>query len=160
MIAQRCGDDETERARLCLALTCGLPGAGKTSLCRALLAYGTPKISVGHICFDDFLQCEPSESHERGEKDGPAFKVIAAPLVMHAFHKSSNNTRRDGMLTLQQCSRPAGKRRLSFSSSACWRMNREIISSTPSYLLMTTCTIGTFHIHSSASSSLCSPSCL
>ncbi len=92
MVTQRCGVDETERARLCLALTCGLPGAGKTSLCKALLAYSTPDILVRHICFDDFLQCEPSESHERDENDGAAFKVVAAPLVMHTFYASSNGT--------------------------------------------------------------------
>ena len=163
MIAQRCGIDETERARICLALTCGLPGAGKTFLCKALLAYGTPDILVRHICVDDFLQCEPSDSHEREENDGAAFKVVAAPILMHAFYASSNDTGQDDMLTLQQCGRPPGKMCLSFSSSACWIMDREVISSTPSYLLMTTCIIGkacTFHVHSFAISSLCSPSCL
>jgi len=42
-------------ADVCVALVCGLPGAGKTTLCKGLLQTVRHQIQVKHICFDDFL---------------------------------------------------------------------------------------------------------
>lgn len=47
-------------SRTALVVLCGLPGAGKTSLCRALAAHMETeqncKIACNHVCFDDVLQ--------------------------------------------------------------------------------------------------------
>ncbi|CAL5220777.1 g2843 [Coccomyxa viridis] len=60
MISDTC-NDQAQNARICLALTCGLPGAGKTSLCNALSAYSKPDVLVRHICFDDIIEFDPKD---------------------------------------------------------------------------------------------------
>ena len=60
---------------MCLALTCGLPGAGKTSLCNALSAYSKSDLVVRHICFDDVIECDAKDEGMDFTNAG-TFKVI------------------------------------------------------------------------------------
>ena len=60
------------KARLCLAVTCGLPGAGKTTLCKALLGISHANVMVRHISFDDFLQ---TKLPEKENNDVTAFQA-------------------------------------------------------------------------------------
>ena len=48
---------ERAAARQCIAVLCGLPGAGKTTFCRNLVrSCATPDVSVTHLYFDAILQ--------------------------------------------------------------------------------------------------------
>ena len=49
--------NERTAARQCIAVLCGLPGAGKTTLCRNLMrSCAMPNVSVIHLCFDAILR--------------------------------------------------------------------------------------------------------
>ena len=70
------------KARLCLAVTCGLPGAGKTSLCKALLGVSHANVIVKHICYDDFMQAKLSWEEEN---DVTAFQA-STPVLLCILH--------------------------------------------------------------------------
>ncbi len=81
MISDTC-NDQAQNARICLALTCGLPGAGKTSLCNALSAYSKPDVLVRHICFDDIIEFDPKDEGNDFTISG-TFKVSQDDAALH-----------------------------------------------------------------------------
>lgn len=82
------GDDlEVGKARICLAVTCGLPGAGKTSLCRALSARSGANTLVRHVCFDDYLHTSHAMTDHDFEEDATAFKA-GTPLIQLSSYMS------------------------------------------------------------------------
>ena len=95
----------TDRADACLALTCGLPGAGKTSLCKALSASSSSGISVRHVCFDDKIEIDFTTS-EGKDAHATLFKVISLDAALHALCHDRLCLE---AITLSSCGRPAGR---------------------------------------------------
>ncbi len=131
MILNPC-NDQAQRARVCLALTCGLPGAGKTSLCNAISAYSKPDLLVRHICFDNIIEVDPKDEVQDFTNAG-TFKVKHA--MQHCMMKthSCNSVEQIRLQTRWHFCRPIGTRLYSRSSSACWRagLQRMLIKGPP-----------------------------
>lgn len=73
--------DATERSDVCIAALCGLPGAGKTTLCRALLQTAKHGIQIKHISFDGFLRDHSSNFTKWDDEAAASWKVSGiAPL--------------------------------------------------------------------------------
>ena len=97
---------QADRARVCLALTCGLPGAGKTSVCKAILASSKSDVLVRHICFDDTIEVDPSEDVSRDMTNATTFKVIKMTQICNLTMTMPHGT----AMTQWVCRRLAGSR--------------------------------------------------
>ena len=98
--------NQAERARVCLALTCGLPGAGKTSLCKAILAFSESDVLIRHICFDDTVVFDPSNNESTYLTNATTFKVIKLCSFASYCHRMLYDT----AMKQWVCRRPAGNK--------------------------------------------------
>lgn len=67
--------DATERSGVCVAALCGLPGAGKTTLCKALLQTAQHGIQVQHIEYDELMRDHPGTFPKWDDTVAASWKV-------------------------------------------------------------------------------------
>ena len=72
---------EPERVDVCIAALCGLPGAGKTTLCKGLLQTARHHLEIQHISFDESLSAALSDHQKFDDDAASIFKVLA----VHSF---------------------------------------------------------------------------
>lgn len=68
---------EPERVDVCIAALCGLPGAGKTTLCKGLLQTARHHLEIQHICFDESLSAALSDHQKSNDDAASIWKVLA-----------------------------------------------------------------------------------
>jgi hypothetical protein len=82
-----------EKARKCLLVMCGIPGAGKSSLAEALVApAAAASVAISIINFDDHMAQETEHNHANNDEFDPEqWKVMKR--MHHGLQVASTNSR-------------------------------------------------------------------